>query len=159
MAGEIYSRIAPEGQQSSLFQFLNLKRVFLDAVRQNEIEKIREARKLAAGEPLRQAQIENLQARTKSLTNPRTKSQNFLLPKLEYRPPVQEIPPAVKAGLLMGMRNPEISIGFNKETMTVVNNIKTRQDIEELIANREAYENAGVDVEAVINYFSVKDEE
>ena len=48
MAGEIYSRVAPQGQVNALSQFLNLKRVFVDAQRQSEITSMRDARKMAS---------------------------------------------------------------------------------------------------------------
>lgn len=42
--GEIYSKIAPQGAQSALYQMLNLKRAFQDAQRQAEVEKLKQER-------------------------------------------------------------------------------------------------------------------
>ena len=49
MAGEVYSRVVGQGgQQNALAKFLNLKRIFVDAQRQNQIDMIREQRKIYA---------------------------------------------------------------------------------------------------------------
>lgn len=59
MAGEIYSRVAPEGKQSALSQFMNLKRVFDDAVRQNQIQQTNDQRKMYNDNNQRQLDRQN----------------------------------------------------------------------------------------------------
>ena len=42
---------------------------------------------------------------------------------------------------------------FNENTKKVVSNITTKEDLQELLANRAGYEAAGVNVQAIINYY------
>lgn len=43
-------------------------------------------------------------------------------------------------------------------TLLTMNNIKTKQDIEELLENREQYESQGVDVERILEFFTTEEE-
>jgi hypothetical protein len=43
---------------------------------------------------------------------------------------------------------------YNDETFTVMGNVKTEQDLDELTRNREAYEAQGVNVREIIRYFT-----
>jgi hypothetical protein len=45
---------------------------------------------------------------------------------------------------------------YNDDTFTVMGNVKTKQDLEELVQNREAYESQGVNVREIIRYFTEK---
>ena len=84
------------------------------------------------------------------------------LDKLEYdasmrdKPKKQDylfkLPPKEKKGKFMGIFGKEQSEG----TFKVLQGVKTKQDLEELIENREAYEAEGVDVGEILEYFMEK---
>lgn len=49
-------------------------------------------------------------------------------------------------------------LSADEATLLVINSIKTKQDIEELLENREQYEGKGVDVERILEFFTTEEE-
>ena len=67
-------------------------------------------------------------------------------PKKDY---LLKLPPATRE---RGFLRKDLS----KNTFKVIGNIKTKQDLEELIQNREEYQRAGTDIQYILNYFTGK---
>ena len=44
-------------------------------------------------------------------------------------------------------------------TLLVINNVKTKQDLEEILENRERYEEENVDVQKILDFFTAEEEE
>jgi len=79
-------------------------------------------------------------------TSPQKEKRTYLR---DYFPPQKT--PTKREGGFFGLGAKETP-AWNERTQEVVSNIRTQEDIDDLLENRDYYESRGVDVEAIINH-------